>query len=106
MPADTTLGDLHPVIQDVMGWDDDHLHAFTVGSTRYGDPEFDMADEHGVTIGEVFTRYRTTIGYTYDFGADWQHAVTLEEALDAGTPHPVRVEGSGSVPVEGLEEWT
>jgi pRiA4b ORF-3-like protein len=100
--ADTTLYGLHWVIQAAMRWDDDHLHAFTVGRSRYGDPGHGMSDEDGLTVGGAFTRSRKTIGYTYDFGDDWRHDITLEKTHDVqpDTAYPVCVAGSGAVPVE------
>ena len=37
--SDATLAELHRVLQDAMGWEDDHLHAFEVGYGRYGGSE-------------------------------------------------------------------
>ena len=34
-PGDITLDRLHDVIQIVMGWQDYHLHTFTIGKKRY-----------------------------------------------------------------------
>ena len=102
VPAGDHLGELHRVIQAAMRWDDDHLHAFYVGSHQYGDPGFDLEDEYEVAVGEVFTRTRKTIRYVYDFGDDWRHEITLERALDTepGVTYPVCVAGAGAVPVE------
>jgi hypothetical protein len=38
VPLDTTLADMHPIIQAAMGWSDAHLHEFDVGGLTYGDP--------------------------------------------------------------------
>ena len=35
VPGDITLDRLHDVIQIVMGWQDYHLHTFTIGKKRY-----------------------------------------------------------------------
>jgi Plasmid pRiA4b ORF-3-like protein len=43
--ADTDLGTLHTLLQEVMGWYDSHLHEFRVGQENYGDPMPD-ADWH------------------------------------------------------------
>lgn len=102
MRAGGHLGELDRVIQAAMRWDDDHPHAFYVGSHRYGDPGFDMEDEYEVAVGEVFTRSRETVRYVYDFGDDWRHEIKLERVLDAepGVTCPVCVAGAGDVPVE------
>ncbi len=34
VPPDIALQDLHEVIQDVMGWDGEHLHSFVIGKKR------------------------------------------------------------------------
>ncbi|MFC3896483.1 plasmid pRiA4b ORF-3 family protein [Lentzea rhizosphaerae] len=108
VPAGDDLGELHRVIQAVMRWDDDHLHAFYVGSHRYGDPGFDMEDEYEVAVGEVFTKSRKTVRYVYDFGDDWRHEIKLERVLDAepGMTYPVCVAGAGAVPVEDSRHRT
>lgn len=103
VPASATLGDLHTVIQVAFAWDNDHLHAFTVGRRQYGDPYFDAEyDEDKITIGEVFDRGRRSIAYVYDFGDSWQHDITLEEVVepDPTTGCPVCVAGRGDAPVE------
>lgn len=101
IPASATLGDLHEVIQVAFVWDGDHLHGFTVGRRRYGDPSFDFEyDEDEITLAIAF-RARKAISYTYDFGDDWRHEITLEKVVEpAPTTHPVCVDGRGDTPVE------
>jgi hypothetical protein len=100
IPASATLGDLHEVIQVAFAWDDDHLHGFTVGRRRYGDPYFDFEyDENEITLAAVF-RARKPITYTYDFGDDWRHEITLEKVVEPNATHPVCVDGRGDAPVE------
>ncbi|MGI9001838.1 MAG: plasmid pRiA4b ORF-3 family protein [Pseudonocardia sp.] len=107
MPAATRLSQLHLVIQIVMNWGGDHLHAFTVGHERYGDSFYthDMLDEDQLRLSGAFTR-NTTIGYLYDFGASWHHEVTLEKVLDldVGTTYPVCLTGRGDFPIEYWNE--
>ncbi|MFW6156387.1 MAG: plasmid pRiA4b ORF-3 family protein, partial [Armatimonadota bacterium] len=35
--GDTTLGDMHQIIQAVMDWEDCHLHEFDVRGDRFSD---------------------------------------------------------------------
>ena len=47
---DLTLGELHDVLQVVMGWEDSHPHQFIVRGTYYGpqdpdDMDWDMETE-------------------------------------------------------------
>jgi hypothetical protein len=44
VPGDYTLGDLHRVLQIAFGWDNDHMHDFTIGSARYGMTEIEGMD--------------------------------------------------------------
>jgi len=36
VPGDTTLRQLHDLLQIVMGWTDSHLHQFRIGGEQYG----------------------------------------------------------------------
>jgi hypothetical protein len=108
VPATATLGDLHEVIQVLFGWDGDHLHAFRVGKKRYTDPFMDLdgtGDEEAARIRDVMTA-GATIAYTYDFGACWEHEITLEKTVsrDHAQVYPVCVEFRGDSPVEYWNE--
>jgi len=37
-PADMTLAQLHDVLQTAMGWEDGHMHEFSIGQRRIGRP--------------------------------------------------------------------
>ncbi|MGI8310060.1 plasmid pRiA4b ORF-3 family protein [Saccharopolyspora hattusasensis] len=107
MQASAALGELHEVIQVAFAWDDDHLHAFTVGRRRYGDPCFDTEyDENEIILAAAFARARKPITYTYDFGDDWRHEITLEKVLEQTHPatHPICVDGRGDAPVEDCDD--
>jgi hypothetical protein len=87
------LGLLHEVIQIVMNWGGDHLHAFSVGSEHYGDPfnSLDLHDEESLRLSGAFTPSTKTITYHYDFGASWYHDITCEKVLDleVGAIYPI-----------------
>jgi hypothetical protein len=109
VPGDINLGALHDVFQIAMGWTDSHLHAFTIAGQRYthsweeGDlEELEMAEERGVRLCDLIQELKERFSYTYDFGDDWQHAVTLEKVLAANpdTDSPVCLEGKRSCPPE------
>ena len=82
IPADLTLGELHEVIQDVMGWFDYHLHSFEFGKKRYSDKETDefddYLDEESVTIAGALGKKTKSFKYIYDFGDHWVHTVKVE----------------------------
>jgi hypothetical protein len=80
-----TLGDLHHAIQAAMGWDDGHLHAFEIDGRQYGDRHTvdDVADERRLTLDGLMKSGITRFGYTYDFGDNWEHIVTIEKTQPA-----------------------
>src|SRR5229473_63323 len=39
VPADVTLAQLHDVLQAAMGWEDGHMHEFSIGQRRFGRPD-------------------------------------------------------------------
>ena len=81
--ADTRLAQLHDILQAALGWENYHMHVFSFGEEEFGvpDPELGFSDERQVTLGE-FTDIGARFRYTYDFGDDWQHEITVEKLLD------------------------
>ncbi|MET7298165.1 plasmid pRiA4b ORF-3 family protein [Embleya sp. NPDC005575] len=94
LPADTSLGCLHDIVQVCFGWDGSHLHAFAephsgrrfvdFGAPLECDPGHDF-DEESVSVAELLPYEGGRLEYTYDFGDDWRHLVTLEKILPAST---------------------
>jgi hypothetical protein len=87
-----------------MGWENCHLHAFTVGNARYGpDPEGELGflDERETRLADV-ARVRTRIGYEYDFGDSWEHDLLVEARVVAeeGKTYPACIEGESACPPE------
>jgi len=118
--SDRVFADLHVVIQLAMGWENSHLHDFSIGhGSRIGDVEFDdgfgdeMLDETETRLDRIFTREKQKVTYTYDFGDSWEHIILLEKILpfDAKTPIPQCVKGKRACPPEdcggiwGYEEF-
>ena len=89
LPANVTLGELHVVIQIVMGWTDDHLHQFMLkskGRKQSWDVLAGMAQEG--RWDEMFTRTQETrvfgpsldpMGGELDMDGEDEDAVTLGE---------------------------
>ncbi|GAA5226542.1 plasmid pRiA4b ORF-3 family protein [Paeniglutamicibacter antarcticus] len=120
VPSDSRLDDLHRLIQMAFFWDDSHLHAFQKDGyrgTMYScDPEgsgpWDDVHVHecGVVLSAVLGIEGDAIDYTYDFGDDWRHRVTLEKVLEANTNQlvPSCTAGRGMAPFEdagGVWGW-
>jgi Plasmid pRiA4b ORF-3-like protein len=106
VPSMCSLGDLHQVIQVLFGWDGDHLHEFRVDDRQYSDPSYGLeeaGEEEDVRIRDIFrSKVQVKVGYEYDFGAGWEHEITLQKVLplDAATPYPVCVSFEGESPEE------
>lgn len=99
-----TLETLHRVIIALFGWDNDHLHVFTVGHRQYADPFHDLEEtipEYAMRLHQALPRPKATISQTYDLGACWQHEIMLEKVLN---DHPLQrvecVAGEGGDPIE------
>jgi hypothetical protein len=108
---DTTLAQLHTVLQIVMGWEDYHLHDFVIGRRLYSVPDPDdemnerkVIDERRVPLGQVVPRVGTQFAYLYDFGDNWEHDLLLEGILlpEAATPYPKCIGGERRTPPEDV----
>jgi hypothetical protein len=109
VPAGLTLEQLHHVVQAAMGWQDSHLHSFRIGqkSFRIPDPEDGLmglpgGDERNVRLFSVLGKVGSKAVYTYDFGDDWEHSISVEKVLqpEEGLTYPVCVAGKRRGPPE------
>jgi hypothetical protein len=113
IPASSTLARLHNVIQIVMDWDGDHLHCFNAKNNvqvlgLYGEkPDLSERDENKTYLRTAFAKEKTSITYTYDFGAWWEHKITLEKILphDPTKVYPVVITGKRNSPIEDGGDW-
>jgi hypothetical protein len=105
VPAAVRLDQLHEIVQAAMGWQNAHLHAFIDGQTYYGvpDPELRHRDERETRLNDL-VKPGDHLQYTYDFGDDWEHDITIEEAIVAepGMSYPLCVTGQGACPPEDV----
>ena len=110
VPITTSLKGLHDVIQAVMLFEDYHLFEFEVDDKRYGIPD---PEEHyggktraarNVRIGALIERGIKAFSYTYDFGDDWQHTITIEAVTDAdpAAEYPRFIDGERRAPPEDV----
>lgn len=98
VPGDTRLSRLHRILQTAMGWDDSHLHAFTVpGSARAG-------NEARMTLAGLLLFETSRFRYEYDFGDSWAHDILVERVLppENGVAYPLCVAGKGACPPEDV----
>ena len=103
---DTTLAQLHRLLQCVMGWEDAHLYQFVISGIRYGDPrllgELDAEDARTVPLATLGLCEKRKFLYEYDFGDSWEHELLVEKILprDEGKRYPVCLTGKGACPPE------
>lgn len=55
-------------------------------------------------LGPRIDRGITQLAYTYDFGDDWRHTVTIEAIADAdpAVEYPLYIDGTGRAPPEDV----
>jgi hypothetical protein len=91
VPSTITLGKLHRILQDAMGWTDSHLHSFLINGVEYGQPmpeyDLDIRSERSVKLSQVVTGEKFKFVYLYDMGDGWEHEVLVEKVLP---PEPIR----------------
>ena len=108
VPSSITLDLLHDILQVVMGWEDYHLHEFTIGERRFTeDPENpdEGEEEWGIVLGHLITKAKAKFGYRYDFGDGWQHTITVERISNVPAGHYLDIlclEGKRSCPPEDV----
>lgn len=104
--SERTLGKLHQVIQEAMGWTNSHLHTFSIAGVEYGQPmpedDFDVKNEQKVKLSQVITGEKFKFLYTYDMGDSWEHEILVEKVLpaDAQVRYPVCLTGKRACPPE------
>jgi hypothetical protein len=107
--GDTTLSDLHWILQLGMGWTHSHLHRFEIGDAEYSDPSFDLSDSPDEFGDEFHTRLDSAVSgegsrflYEYDFGDCWRHDIEVEKIQSAaeGETYPKLIGGERACPPE------
>lgn len=116
--------ELHLAIQVFFDWGNYHLHEFhfpretnprhrisLLGLDLDGNIPDDLdeeflnyydAREDLVRLCDVFSKNCLTVGYLYDFGDNWEHAIKLEKIypLKKGFKEPLCVDGKKAAPPE------
>lgn len=112
----TTLPELHDILQIVMGWTDSHLHSFHIDGKEYGepDPEYEMMDGptmidyRKIKLSKIIKDGISSFKYLYDFGDSWMHTITLEKQFkdedDLYAP-PLCIGGERACPPEDVGSY-
>jgi hypothetical protein len=106
--GDTTLEQLHIIIQIAMGWQNYHLHDFQIDGIRYApesdDDGFDFDEpesEADVRLCDVADEGDKFL-YAYDYGDGWEHTIQVEKVLpeDEDSIAPLCIKGRRACPPE------
>lgn len=103
--SDSTLADLHYIIQILMGWSNFYLHQFTIHGKRYAVQRLFCGDAHdaeAVRLCDLRLRVGERFLYEYSFFEWWQHEIRLEKKLALGErkTYPVCIAGKRAAPPE------
>jgi len=104
--SETTIAQLHAIIQTVMGWEYLHLHQFRIHGKTYGiyrNGGISFADDPDeVKLRDFKLRKGERFVYEYDMGDFWLHDIRIEAvlAVEPGKKYPLCTEGDGDCPPE------
>ncbi len=93
------------------GEDPVHRDHFLADGVCYGVPDPDwgtaVRDERETRLGDLVSGAGTRIGYTYDFGDDWEHDILIEQVVTAGEGehYPRFLAGEAACPPEDCGGW-
>ena len=104
--GDSTIADLHYILQIAMGWSDYHLNRFTIHGKDYGVYQPGgicfSDDPSQVHLADLQLREREKFLYKYDFNDRWCHQIRVEAIArsDQPLPAPVCLAGKRAAPPE------
>jgi len=102
--GDIALRELHTVLQVAFNWHSTHMYAFDTAYGQFGspDPELGLRSDAKVTLEQVAAGPGTKLTYTYDFGDDWEHLITVEDTVPSedASIYPRCVGGRRKAPPE------
>jgi hypothetical protein len=103
--TDTTLNELHRLLQLLMNLNDEHLHRFKVGYDFFGpdSPDGSMDSRelyNGKTLHDIYAAGYKKFFYTYDFAANREHRLTIQQVLpyEDGIDYPLCTNGAHVAP--------
>ena len=110
--GDSTIADLHYILQLVMGWSDYHLNRFIIHGKQYGvwhSGGISFSDNpETVRLSDFQLREREKFRYEYDFTDRWHHQLRVEAIQYPAAPlvAPVCIAGNRAAPPEDCgEPW-
>jgi hypothetical protein len=104
--SDTTIAQLHDILQIAFGWSDEHLNRFLIRGKPYGvwkpgGMGFDD-NPNQVQLRDFHFRCKEVWVYEYDMTDWWQHEIRLEQILplDPKKQYPICIAGKQRGPIE------
>jgi hypothetical protein len=104
--SDTTLAQLHLMLQILFAWSNEHLHHFHIFGKDYGS---DGAETRQVMLQSLGFQWGERFRYVYNYYAQWQCDIRLEATLpcDLQRFYPVCTGGQRPAPPEHVHDvWT
>jgi len=100
--SDTTLAQLHLVLQILFDWSNEHLHHFRIFGKDYGS---DSANTRNVMLRQFGFQHDERFRYVYNDYAQWQCDIRLESTLPFDTKrlYPVCTGGKWPAPPEHVQ---
>ncbi len=113
VPIDVRLDTLHQMIQVIMPWGNYHPYEFRIRDRHWRIPypeiddyyEIDVRDARKVTLAQVLAEPDfKKLRYTYDFGDDWGHTITVERRFsrELWDEFPRLIDAEGRCPPEDV----
>ncbi|MFZ2243036.1 MAG: plasmid pRiA4b ORF-3 family protein [Gordonia amarae] len=109
LDSETSLDELHAILQAAFDWEDSHLHQFSSAGCTFV-PDQQLPDcvgcahpEGDFVLGDLLVIPGASLVYEYDFGDGWRHTITLETTSPPGTAEPAHItDGAGMAPLEDV----
>jgi hypothetical protein len=100
--SDTTLAQLHHMLQLLFAWSNEHLHCFHVFGKDYGN---DGAETRQVMLRSFGFQQGERFRYVYNYSAHWQCDIRLEATgpFDPRRFYPVCTGGQRPAPPEHVQ---
>jgi Plasmid pRiA4b ORF-3-like protein len=78
LSSETSLADLHKILQLAFGWSDFYLYEFRIHGKTFGS---NAEDPHSVCLGDFQLRPTERLRYRYNFLAFWESDLRLETII-------------------------
>jgi len=104
--SDTSIAELHHLLQAAFGWSDSHLHRFVIHGKDYGiayaGGMYFSDDPKRVRLADFGFRLNERFFYEYDFYDLWRHEIRLEQIVtfDPTQRYPRCMGGGRAAPAE------